>query len=120
MKVRVANLIEILGKALIAMGLLFLGFIAYQIWGTGLETSRAQNKLRDQFEEIIAAPFEATLTTSTPPTPNGPTAVAAVPIPVKKAIALIEIPTIKVSQIVVKGVTTGILRHLRGAFRKPR
>ena len=30
-----------LGKALIATGLLLFGFVAYQLWGTGIETARA-------------------------------------------------------------------------------
>lgn len=30
------------------------GFVAYQLWGTGVETARAQNKLDDQFSELVA------------------------------------------------------------------
>ncbi|HUF97975.1 MAG TPA: sortase, partial [Ilumatobacter sp.] len=43
-----------LGRILIATGLLLFGFVAYQLWGTGIETARAQNKLDGQFEQIIA------------------------------------------------------------------
>ena len=45
---------------LIATGLLMFGFVAYQLWGTGIETARAQNSLENEFEELLAAP--------TPPT----------------------------------------------------
>jgi hypothetical protein len=31
------------GKLLIISGLLVLGFVGYQLWGTGLETSRGQS-----------------------------------------------------------------------------
>jgi sortase A len=44
-----------LGKILIATGILMFGFVAYQLWGTGIETARAQNALEDKFEEAIAA-----------------------------------------------------------------
>ncbi|BAN01273.1 class E sortase [Ilumatobacter coccineus] len=44
-----------LGKTLIAMGILMFGFVAYQLWGTGIENARAQNKLENEFEELLAA-----------------------------------------------------------------
>lgn len=42
------------GKALITTGLLLFGFVAYQLWGTGIETARAQNTLENQFEAGLA------------------------------------------------------------------
>ncbi len=42
------------GKVLIATGLLLFGFVAYQLWGTGIETARAQNTLENQFEAGLA------------------------------------------------------------------
>jgi sortase A len=53
-----------LGKTLIATGLLLFGFVAYQLWGTGIETARAQNSLENEFEELLAG---------TPPTTASPT-----------------------------------------------
>ena len=44
-----------LGKILIAIGLLMFGFVAYQLWGTGIETARAQNHLENEFDELVAA-----------------------------------------------------------------
>ena len=52
------------GKTLIATGLLLFGFVAYQLWGTGIETARAQNSLENEFEELLAG---------TPPTTASPT-----------------------------------------------
>jgi sortase A len=52
------------GKTLIATGLLLFGFVAYQLWGTGIETARAQNSLENEFEELLAG---------TPPTTAAPT-----------------------------------------------
>ncbi len=43
-----------LGKVLIASGLLLFGFVAYQLWGTGIETARAQNRLENEFEQLLA------------------------------------------------------------------
>ena len=43
-----------LGKILIATGLLMFGFVAYQLWGTGIETARAQNALENEFEELLS------------------------------------------------------------------
>ncbi len=42
------------GKVMIATGLLLLGFVAYQLWGTGIETARAQSALENDFEELLA------------------------------------------------------------------
>ena len=53
------------GKTLIATGLLLFGFVAYQLWGTGIETARAQNSLENEFEELLAG---------TPPTTAAPVA----------------------------------------------
>jgi sortase A len=50
-----------LGKTLITTGLLIFGFVAYQLWGTGIETARAQNQLETEFDALLAdsAPLEA-------------------------------------------------------------
>ncbi len=44
-----------LGRVLITTGLMMFLFVAYQLWGTGIQTARAQNKLDDQFQELVAA-----------------------------------------------------------------
>lgn len=57
-----------IGKTLIATGLLMFGFVAYQLWGTGIETARAQNSLENEFDELLAAtPPPTTATPITPP-----------------------------------------------------
>jgi sortase A len=43
-----------LGKTLIATGLLMFGFVAYQLWGTGIETARSQNQLESEFNAQLA------------------------------------------------------------------
>jgi sortase A len=66
-----------LGKILITTGLLMFGFVAYQLWGTGIETARAQNKLENQFEELLA---EAQ-TSTTAPTTVAPTTAPPATVP---------------------------------------
>lgn len=50
-----------LGRLLIVAGLLVLGFVGYQLWGTSLETSRGQDQLTAELAAGLgAAPDEAT------------------------------------------------------------
>ncbi len=57
------------GKTLIASGILILLFVAYQLWGTGLHESRAQDDLEDRFALIAAPPPTApTAEPAAPPT----------------------------------------------------
>src|SRR6516225_4538363 len=37
------------GRTLVTLGLLILLFVAYQLWGTGIFTARAQEHLKDEF-----------------------------------------------------------------------
>jgi sortase A len=46
--------IGLAGRILIVIGLLMFGFVAYQLWGTGIETARAQNSLENEFEDLAA------------------------------------------------------------------
>lgn len=83
------------GRVLIVTGLLMFGFVAYQLWGTGLEYNQAQNRLDDELEELFAqagtvpttaapAPTSAAVTTATagsttadPTTGGAPTTTSA-------------------------------------------
>ena len=42
------------GKVLVTAGLLLFGFVAYQLWGTAIETARAQSSLESEFERLLA------------------------------------------------------------------
>ena len=127
---------------LIATGLLMFGFVAYQLWGTGLEYAQAQDRLEDDFSELIAAgpaPTTTTTTTTTTPTsqPPAPTVDPSVPTsapattaapPTTAApvavpdfapgdvMALIEIPSIGVETYVVSGVQPGDLKQGPGHY----
>ena len=98
-------------------GTLILLFVAYQLWGTGLQEARSQDKLGDQFEELLADADTATTTTTVPATttaPTGSTPVSVVPAAAKERLPLpgygdpvarIEIPKIGITRTVVEGVT---------------
>ena len=51
------------GRILIATGLLMFAFVAYQLWGTGIQTAQAQNDLKNDFQHQL----ESTSTTLPPP-----------------------------------------------------
>jgi len=74
--VHVARAVGAIGRLMVRAGALILLFVAYQLWGTGLQTTRAQENLEREFkaqqEQVGALPGEA------PPDPNGQ---ATVPTP---------------------------------------
>jgi len=48
---RLARVLGAIGRGLISAGVIVLLFVAYQLWGTGLQHSAAQNNLGDEFVE---------------------------------------------------------------------
>ena len=42
------------GRIFIASGLLLFGFVAYQLWGTGIQQARSQDTLKDRFAQLLA------------------------------------------------------------------
>jgi sortase A len=95
------------GKTLIAIGTLLLLFVAYQLWGTGLQEARSQRALRTEFRRSLPAAVE--------PSKPTPTTVPLPPVP-GDAVALIEIPRIGVDKAVVEGVGVADLRKGPGHY----
>lgn len=95
------------GQILIATGVLLFLFVGYQLWGTGIEETQAQNRLQDRFEETIA----------TAPTVD-PTADDELPIPIESGepIAILRIPRIGVEKYVVEGVEPDDLKKGPGHY----
>jgi len=113
-----------IGKVLITLGLLILLFVAYQLWGTGIYTARAQNQLESQFQEslvdagvddpLVATPPTGTGSTSVPPTAtNVPPAPS---VPDGDAMAHLVIPKIGLDSYVVQGVDEADLRKGPGHY----
>ena len=65
---RLRSVLSALGAILTGAGVLILLFVAYQLWGTGLYTSRQQDSLRSQFKQKahIDQPAVTTSTTLDP------------------------------------------------------
>jgi sortase A len=126
-----------LGRVLIVLGLLVLGFVVYQLWGTGIEHARAQSSLEKEFGRQMAStvpPTTQTVPPSTVPPTSSPPSTAAVPttaapttapaatVPPRPdfadgdAVAKLEIPRMGVSEIVVSGVGVDDLKKGPGHY----
>ena len=90
---RISRFFDILGRSMIAAGLLLLSFVAYQLWGTGLSEGRAQNTLAAQF------------VTQQPTKPH-----------FGGLVGRISIPSIGLSKFVVAGVRLSDLKKGPGLF----
>jgi len=123
------------GRVLIVVGLLLLGFVAYQLWGTSIEHARAQSDLERKFDEQLAttvAPTTVAPTTVAPTTvaaattlvpattvPATTTPPAAPPRPAFSdgdPVARLEIPKMSLDEIVVSGVGTDDLKKGAGHY----
>jgi sortase A len=135
-----ARVLGAIGRGLIATGVVVLLFVVYQLWGTNLQEARAQDDLRDQFDDVVAdaATQLAAVATGVDENPEGAVVdagalddeVDALPAPATTlpggytpellrfffpedgdAVARIEIPAIGVDKIVVNGVQVADLRQ---------
>ena len=50
---RLARVLGAIGRTCITAGVLILLFVAYQLWGTGIREAQAQNRLEDDFAEVL-------------------------------------------------------------------
>ena len=137
-------MLGIVGRLLVAAGAVVLLFAGYQLWGTGLAESRAQQGLENDFtsrlgrvgtqstaalEALARQQADHRATTSSGPTGNGSAAAAATPPPALpqelvdllypspgEPVARILIPSISVDKVVVEGVDLDDLRKGPGHF----
>jgi len=98
------------GKTLIASGVLILLFVAYQLWGTGLQEARAQDALADEFSGFTVPTTVAggETPTTTPP--------STVPPAEGDAIGRIVIPKANVDKYIVEGVGVEDLKKAPGHY----
>ncbi len=101
--------LSFIGRTLIILGLLILGFVGFELLGTNVAEARDQSTLKDQ---LVAPPPAADLPVSAPlldqPAPPPP--------PVGSAVAQIRIPRIGVDKAVVEGVDLADLRKGPGHY----
>lgn len=110
------------GRALIVLGILILLFVVYQLWGTGIYTAQAQNRLENELEQNLrraggsstpqfpsatAPASTASTTTTTAPPP---------PVAAGEALAQIRIDRIGLDWTVVEGVGEADLRNGPGHY----
>jgi sortase A len=121
--VTLTRVIGALGRLLILVGVLVLLFVAYQLWGTGLQEARAQDRLQKQFDELISADPSTTTqgdpsTTTLPDEGEAADPANAAPVEVEKgdAVARLEIPRIGVDKLVVQGTGVPDLRKGPGHY----
>jgi sortase A len=116
--VRWARIIGGLGRFLIGTGLLLLLFVAYQLWGTGLQESRSQRSLTHEFEKVLEAAAPTPPPTAKPgePAPTTTTTEPPLPPPSGKAVAMLEIPKIGLRKAVVQGVGVPDLKRGPGHY----
>ena len=95
--------LRFMGLLFIASALALVGYLWWNVWGTGYAARAAQNDLRPAFERNVA---------SLQPT-AAPERVVSVP---GKAIAIIRIPKIEVDLVVVEGTDTEQLKKGPGHY----
>ncbi|HYF46722.1 MAG TPA: class E sortase [Acidimicrobiales bacterium] len=132
---KLARLLGRVGRVLITAGLLILAFVAYQLWGTGLQTARAQNSAEDEFERLQEefeeqegggnpGPERSTTTTSPEGTPGttpttAPEDQPEIPIapPEGEIAGRVQIPSIGVDWIFYEGVDLSVLQNGPGHYQ---
>jgi len=118
----IRDLISLLGRALITVGLILLLFVAYQLWGTNFAEQRSQNDLRDKFNtklENVKKDGSGTTTTSPSDDPTvDADALAQLNQEVVRGapIAIIKIPKIGLDHVVVSGTDRNSLQKGPGHY----
>ena len=119
-----------LGQSLIVLGILMFLFVGYQLWGTGIEESQAQNRLEDTFFEYASpAPSDDIAIGTLPSSPNDtqqtdtntnvePSVAVFRPVAVDEGdpVAIIDIPALGVTKYVVAGVAAADLKKGPGHY----
>ena len=106
-----------MGRLLIIGGLVILGFVAYQLWGTGLEEARQQDQLLEDYAQELGLDSEVELAEvdlgELPA--DAPEGVPPTPVP-GEAAAIIEVPKIGLSRVVVEGTSRAELKKGPGHY----
>ncbi len=117
------KLLGAVGRILIVAGLLILGFVGFQLWGTSLETSRGQSQLTDELVSELAptpASEEDTLDlddlTEQLAQVDPVTAPPMAPPPEGDPLGVISIPRIDLDKVIVEGVSKADLKKGPGHY----
>ncbi len=99
-----AVIVIAVGRVLITLAVLMLGFVGYLLVVSGLQEARTQDNLYKTFRGQLAQVGDEVAPVAPPITPGVP-------------VAIIEIPRLKVRQVVVEGTTSGALTRGLGHRR---
>jgi sortase A len=113
---RLARVLGAIGRICITAGVLILLFVAYQLWGTGIREAQAQNRLEDDFAEVLEEAKATPTTTSTTVPGETVTPPTIPPVAEGEPTAHILIPRIGVDKIVVEGVSLPDLKKGPGHY----
>lgn len=122
---RLAKVLNVVGRVCITAGVLILLFVAYQLWGTGIREAQAQSRLKGQFKDRLATTTTETTTTTTSTSSPGSDTVATLPpvtAPAQPApaegdpVGQIKIAKIGLDAIVVEGVSDDDLKTGPGHY----
>ncbi len=122
----IRDVISLIGRAMITLGLVLLLFVAYQLWGTNFFEARSQDKLRNEFSDQLK---NTNTTTSTEPstTVPGDNPIVSEPSEAELAqltnetkegnpIAVIKIPKIGLDHVVISGTSKSNLQKGPGHY----
>lgn len=119
-----ARILGFVGRFLIIGGLFILGFVGFQLWGTGLEEGRNQDELTSSLAEAVGAQdgvdvdpaSDMTELAGALGTVDPATAAPLAPPPQGDPVGVIEIPRIDLQRVVVEGVTKADLKKGPGHY----
>lgn len=109
----VRRILAVTGRVLIVTGSILLLFVLYQLWGTGLQTKAAQDRLANTFDEQVAA---VTSLPADDPVRAETAAASIEALQTGDPVGRLEIPAIGVDYIVLEGVDLGTLESGPGHF----
>jgi sortase A len=108
-----------IGAVLVALGLLLVAFVAYQLWGTALYEAQAQSHLKSELSHELRRPLPTKLTASQR---LGLPAIATVTAPTRpdpaldQPVGLLSIPKIGLLDAIVEGVGEAQLEQGPGHY----
>ncbi len=121
-----SKVLGIVGRACIIVGLFILGFVAFQLWGTGFEEGRSQSDLADRLAASVrqtakisgdadAGKIADALEKAT--AESGAATAPVTPAPAQgEPVGIIEIPKIGLERVIVQGVSKADLKKGPGHY----